>query len=59
MSSDTAAEPLTCEHCGTTTTPADAIRSKTMGGLDPTKWQTLSCPTCGRRLKTVFVGGTE
>jgi uncharacterized protein (UPF0212 family) len=26
-----------------------------MGDLDPTKWQTLCCPHCGNRLKTVFV----
>jgi hypothetical protein len=35
----------------------DAIRGETMGGLDPETWQTLSCPHCGNRLKTVFVGG--
>ncbi|MFB6179181.1 MAG: hypothetical protein ABEI77_05595 [Halorientalis sp.] len=48
--------PLTCDNCGESVDPDDAIRSETMGGLDPTKWQTLSCPTCGSRLKTVFVG---
>ncbi|WP_246998051.1 hypothetical protein [Halosolutus gelatinilyticus] len=31
-------------------------RTKTIGGLDPTKWQTLCSPNCGVRLKTVFVG---
>jgi hypothetical protein len=35
----------------------DAIRGETMGSLDPETWQTLSCPHCGNRLKTVFVGG--
>jgi hypothetical protein len=30
-----------------------------MGGLDPDKWQTLCCPDCGSRLKTVFVGLEE
>ena len=28
-----------------------------MGNLDPETWQTLSCPHCSNRLKTVFVGG--
>ena len=56
MTSITDGESLTCEHCGDTVDPADATRSKTMGDLDPTKWQTLCCPTCGGRLKTVYVG---
>jgi hypothetical protein len=34
----------------------EAIRGETMGGLDPATWQTLSCPDCGSRLQTVFVG---
>ena len=56
MTSITDGESLTCGNCGATVDPADATRSKTMGGLDPTKWQTLCCPTCGDRLKTVYVG---
>lgn len=47
---------LECETCKTTVAFEDARRRKTMGGLDPTKWQTLCCPDCGSRLKTVFVG---
>jgi len=27
-----------------------------MGGLDPMKWQTLCCPSCGSRLQTIYVG---
>lgn len=56
MAGITETGPLTCEHCETTVDPSDATRSKTMGGLDQNRWQTLCCPTCGSRLKTVFVG---
>ena len=59
MAGSTDSEPLTCETCETTVDPADAIRTETMGDLDATKWQTLCCPTCGGRLKTVFVGDEE
>ena len=51
-----AEECYLCENCGAEPTRSDAIRTKTMGDLDPTKWQTLCCPDCGMRLKTVFVG---
>lgn len=47
---------LECSTCTTVTDREDATRTETMGGLDPTKWQTLCCPDCGTRLKTVFVG---
>lgn len=47
---------MTCETCGTVLAREDARRAKTMGGLDPAKWQTLYCPHCGSRLKTVYVG---
>ncbi|MFB6172497.1 MAG: hypothetical protein ABEJ23_08170 [Haloarculaceae archaeon] len=49
-------ERYTCENCGAETTREDAVRTETMGDLDRTKWQTLCCPACGARLKTVFVG---
>lgn len=45
-----------CDTCGATVAFEDALRRETLGGLDPTKWQTLCCPDCGSRLKTVFVG---
>jgi Zn finger protein HypA/HybF involved in hydrogenase expression len=45
-----------CDTCESTVAAADARRTETYGGLDPTKWQTLCCPTCGSRLKTVLVG---
>lgn len=48
-------DPLPCE-CGREVRPADAVRTETYADLDPTSWQTLCCPTCGRKLKTVFVG---
>jgi DNA-directed RNA polymerase subunit RPC12/RpoP len=48
--------PLACDTCGATVAVADATRTETMGGLDPSKWQTLCCPDCGSRLQTVFVG---
>ncbi|WP_170977234.1 hypothetical protein [Halorussus salinisoli] len=46
-----------CDTCGTVVPFEEARRSETMGNLDPKKWQTLCCPECGNRLKTVFVGG--
>ncbi|WP_255198660.1 hypothetical protein [Halorarius litoreus] len=48
-------EPLTCD-CGVTVAPEAATRTETFGDLDPTTWQSLCCPECGRKLKTVFVG---
>lgn len=48
-------DPLECD-CGATVDPAEAIRAETFGDLDPAVWQALCCPTCGRRLRTVFVG---
>lgn len=56
MSAD---ESFDCENCGGVVGREDAIRTETMGELDPTKWQTLCCPDCGARLKTVFVGLEE
>jgi predicted RNA-binding Zn-ribbon protein involved in translation (DUF1610 family) len=52
-------ETFECENCGATVARGEAIRTETMGGLDPTNWQTLCCPDCGARLKTVFVGPEE
>lgn len=50
-----------CSTCGSSVTPSEVIRRKTMADLDPKKWQTFCCPDCGDRIKTVFVGleGTE
>jgi len=48
-------DPLECS-CGRTVPPEAARRTETFGDLDPTTWQTLCCPACGRRLKTVYVG---
>lgn len=45
-----------CEACGEVVAFDDARRTETIGDLDPTKWQTLCCPNCGNRLKTVYVG---
>jgi Zn finger protein HypA/HybF involved in hydrogenase expression len=47
---------LHCDTCDATVAVDDARRRETYGGLDPDTWQTLCCPTCGSRLKTVFVG---
>ncbi|WP_265109784.1 hypothetical protein [Halosolutus halophilus] len=52
---DETGEEFECDTCGAVLAFEDARRTKTMGGLDPTKWQTLCCPNCGSRLKTVFV----
>lgn len=49
-------DPLECTTCDALTDRADAVRRQTIGDLDPDKWQTLCCPSCGSRLKTVFVG---
>ena len=48
--------PFECDTCEDRVAFEDARRAKTMSGLDPTKWQTLCCPDCGSRLKTVYVG---
>ncbi len=48
-------ETLQCETCGRDVDRSTARRVETYGGLDPEKWQTLCCPKCGSRLKTVFV----
>lgn len=48
-----------CETCDTVVPIEDVIRTETMGGLDPNKWQTFCCPECGSRLQTVFVGSEE
>ncbi|UIO99442.1 hypothetical protein Hbl1158_13060 [Halobaculum sp. CBA1158] len=45
-----------CDNCGAEFTASEAIRTETMGDLDADAWQTLCCPTCGARVKTVFVG---
>jgi len=46
---------LRCEQCDRSVAREDATRTETVGDLDPSKWQTLCCPGCGRRLKTVLV----
>ena len=46
----------TCDNCGAEFGAAEATRTETMGGLDPDAWQTLCCPACSVRVKTVFVG---
>lgn len=53
---DGADESLYCDQCGAAIEESEAIRTETMGDLDPDRWQTLCCPGCGRRLKTVFTG---
>lgn len=52
----TRGDTFECDTCGAVVALEDARRTETVGDLDPTKWQTLCCPTCGNRLKTVFVG---
>ncbi|WP_193767583.1 hypothetical protein [Halorientalis pallida] len=52
-------DDLHCDTCERDVAREEATRTKTMGDLDPTKWQSLCCPNCGRRLKTVFVGREE
>lgn len=59
MTAGTDEEPLYCEQCAESVERKATIRTETMGDLDPTKWQSLCCPTCGKRLQTVFVGGED
>jgi uncharacterized protein (UPF0212 family) len=49
-------DPLHCPVCETDIDIDEATVCGTMGDLDPEKWQTLCCPHCGQRLKTVFIG---
>jgi predicted nucleic acid-binding Zn ribbon protein len=51
----TDADTIRCETCGAGVAVDDAIRRETYGDLDPARWQTLCCPDCGGRLKTVLV----
>lgn len=53
----TVPETMPCDTCDRAVRFVEATRTETMGDLDRTKWQTLCCPHCGNRLKTVFVGG--
>ncbi|WP_167837419.1 hypothetical protein [Halosimplex halophilum] len=48
-------DDLHCETCERSVPREAATRSETIADLDPTKWQALCCPDCGRKLKTVFV----
>jgi len=48
-------DDLYCEPCERSVAPEAATRSETMGDLGPTRWQSLCCPGCGRKLRTVFV----
>ncbi|WP_164471791.1 hypothetical protein [Halosimplex salinum] len=52
-------EDLRCDTCDCAVTREAATRSEPYGDLDPRKWQALCCPTCGRKLKTVFVAREE
>jgi DNA-directed RNA polymerase subunit RPC12/RpoP len=48
-------ESLPCDTCGREVDRSEATRTATYGNLDSDRWQTLCCPDCGSRLKTVFV----
>ncbi|WP_435062625.1 hypothetical protein [Halobaculum sp. EA56] len=50
------ADRYACDNCGAEFAAGEATRTETMGDLDADTWQTLCCPTCGARVKTVFVG---
>lgn len=45
-----------CDTCNRNVALDDAIRTETIADLDPSTWQSLCCPDCGRKLQTVFVG---
>jgi hypothetical protein len=50
------ADELFCDTCERAVDRAATTRIEPYGDLDPTKWQSLCCPDCGRKLQTVFVG---
>jgi hypothetical protein len=52
-------DDLYCSQCDREVDPEEATRRTTYGDLDEDRWQTLCCPECGPRLKTVFVGTDE
>ncbi|WP_188852592.1 hypothetical protein [Haloarcula argentinensis] len=45
-----------CDTCGRSVSAEEAIRRETFADLDTNRWQTLCCPNCGARLRTIFVG---
>ena len=49
------AETERCENCDSEVAREEAVRRETMGDLNPDRWQTLCCPHCGARLRTVLV----
>lgn len=50
------ADEFRCQTCERTVGADEVIRRETLADLDPDTWQTVCCPACGRRLKTVHVG---
>lgn len=53
------ADELFCDDCDRAVDREETTRTEPFADLDPTKWQSLCCPTCGRKLKTAFVGREE
>lgn len=49
------ADDLYCETCDRSVEREATTRAEPIADLDPTKWQALCCPHCGRKLKTAFV----
>ena len=52
-------DDLVCETCDRAVSREAATRTKPYADLDPKRWQSLCCPTCGRRIKTVLVRPDE
>lgn len=48
-------ETYDCPACGEPVEYESATLREPMGDLEVEKWQTLCCPDCGERVKTVFV----
>lgn len=48
-------ETYRCDECGESLTYESATLREPMADLDVEKWQTLCCPACGERVKTIFV----
>lgn len=52
-------DELFCDTCDRAVDREAATRTEPYGDLDPTKWQSLCCPHCGRKVETVFVPTEE
>ena len=50
---------LFCDTCDRSVDREETTRTEPYADLDPTMWQSLCCPGCGRKLTTVLVRPEE